>query len=173
MSTRGPRTGSTALRPITTGCKHANDRPSRAFEAPGAVVRMFTTLRRATRESARGHGSSASALRAVPAGSASSPRPRARGTGIVEDPAERAIAEARQPSQDRVFPPPHQLSRRPSFTHLRTHTYARSLSNNNTGTPNLHPLTLKDERHQRPPQTVPVCISNNMYDRQTAPKERL
>ena len=88
---------------------------------------MFTTLRRATRESARGHGSSASALRAVPAGSASSPRPRARGTGIVEDPAERAIAEARQPSQDRVFPPPHQLSRRPSFTHLRTHTYARSL----------------------------------------------
>ena len=37
MSTRGPRTGSTALRPITTGCKHANDRPSRAFEAPGAV----------------------------------------------------------------------------------------------------------------------------------------
>ena len=37
MSTRGPRTGSTVLRSITTGCKHANDRPSRAFEGPGAV----------------------------------------------------------------------------------------------------------------------------------------
>ena len=79
---------------------------------------MFTTLRRTIRESVRGHGSSASALRAAPAGTASSPRPRTRRTGIAEDPAERATAEARQPSQDRV---PRHLTSSLDDRHLPTY----------------------------------------------------
>ena len=79
---------------------------------------MFTTLRRKIRESVRGHGSSASALRAAPAGTASSPRPRTRRTGIAEDPAERATAEARQPSQDRV---PRHLTSSLDDRHLPTY----------------------------------------------------
>lgn len=79
---------------------------------------MFTTLRRTTREFVLGHGSSASALRAAPAGTASSPRPRTRRTGIAEDPAERATAEARQPSQDRV---PRHLTSSLDDRHLPTY----------------------------------------------------
>ena len=52
------------------------------------------------------------------AGTASSPRPRTRGTGIAEGPAERATAEARQPSQDRV---PRHLTSSLDDRHLPTY----------------------------------------------------